>query len=630
MSEQGAQIELLGLVASHKRIIRDGSQYDHLFPTPDDSCIILKKNGTVRKDTVPLMAAIVAQTLDDTKKIAQKLKGRNVKETAENIWNFYYNHCQYEQDADGREQLRRPSRAWRDGNKGTGIDCDCYSISISSVLTNLGIPHAFRIVKYKAGWQHVYVVVPTAEYGLIIIDPVLDHFNEEQPFTENFDFPMDNIHLNGIPIEFLGCANLGSVDPELNAILTGCPLAGRPSDPLQAIKQHLIDTRNYIAKNPLAVVIAGDPKTHIKMLDYAIQNWDNPGSRAKALDILEEQEKKWSDASGLSGTYGDDDFHFLGAAKGLKKFFSKVKETVNNVVNNVKDAVHNAVENVVKYNPLSLAARGAFLLGLKINLFGLAKHLYPGALAYRDHTLLSNEAKKSAAAFSTVKYQFVNVLKGTEDALIKAILEGRAKKVMTRLNGPGELLGEAATVAALTAGSVPLINAAKALDDAGVTDEDKKKFKDKLIAFFKKIGTKFKKKKNADGTEEEVVDESSLPPTDNSTPNSPNSNSNRNDNDPPPNSPGDNGPQPPSAIGQFVKDNPVKSAAIALVGTALIAYVVSPKVRNWVGGIFGGKKKSAHAVAGLGKVQKLGKRKFKKKAGFLPKGSHVKAVKLQG
>lgn len=189
----------LGLVASGKRAIRAGREYDKYFSLSgvEGNEVSLMANGNV-SDTITLMKKVVRETLAHTKKIAQVLQGNSRLETARNLYNFLYQHVQYTKDNPLREQLRTPLRTWADRKR--GVDCDCYSIFISSVLTNLGIPHYFRVAGYNGGdYQHVYVVVPDGN-SKIIIDPVVDQFNSEHPYTSKKDFNMHVTMLNGFAL----------------------------------------------------------------------------------------------------------------------------------------------------------------------------------------------------------------------------------------------------------------------------------------------------------------------------------------------------------------------------------------------------------------------------------------------
>nr|GFC73732.1 hypothetical protein [Tanacetum cinerariifolium] len=147
--------------AAFQRKLQSGSQYDRFFPVADlkrTDPVVMPDGDTF--DTIELMAKVARQYQADTSGIAPLMRGNSLKKTCNNIWDFWYNHCQYTPDKSGVEQLRRPLRAWAD--RVAGIDCDCYAIGVSTMLLNLGIPHKLRKTKYngKAEYQHIYVVVP--------------------------------------------------------------------------------------------------------------------------------------------------------------------------------------------------------------------------------------------------------------------------------------------------------------------------------------------------------------------------------------------------------------------------------------------------------------------------------------
>ena len=145
-------------VTSGYRSIKDGSRFNAYFPPPDERDRVIINDGEVT-DTVELMEKVVWKYLDDTKRIAPLLQRSSTIETCQAIWEFVYQFIQYKLDKRGLEQLRRPARSWAE--RSTGVDCDCMSIFVSSILTNLQIPHSFRITKYSNdSWQHVYVIVP--------------------------------------------------------------------------------------------------------------------------------------------------------------------------------------------------------------------------------------------------------------------------------------------------------------------------------------------------------------------------------------------------------------------------------------------------------------------------------------
>jgi hypothetical protein len=192
--------------ARNKRYIKTGSAYDHLFPKSEGSNKTIKGNADVN-DTVAFIPKVVHETLDQTKPISKKLKGVNVYDTCSNIWHFVYGHINYKKDQEGYEQIRSPARVWKD--RFSGVDCDCYSTFISSVLTNLSIPHKLRITKYwKDYYQHIYPVVQNGGRE-IILDCVTDKFNYEVPFSQKKDYPMDLQYLNGFDGD--GTEELGKI-----------------------------------------------------------------------------------------------------------------------------------------------------------------------------------------------------------------------------------------------------------------------------------------------------------------------------------------------------------------------------------------------------------------------------------
>ncbi|MCC7303477.1 MAG: hypothetical protein IT233_12630 [Bacteroidia bacterium] len=179
-----------------KRHIKPGIQYDSLFPKAEMEEITVQRNANVGH-TVRFIPKVVSETLFHTAGISRLLKGNSIKETCQRIWDFVYTHINYRKDEDGKEQVRSPARAWHDRHQ--GVDCDCYTVFISSILSNLRVPHFLRIVKYSGNnFSHIYPVVSLLG-ETIILDCVVDRFNYEEPFTQKKDFTMDLNYLNGVP-----------------------------------------------------------------------------------------------------------------------------------------------------------------------------------------------------------------------------------------------------------------------------------------------------------------------------------------------------------------------------------------------------------------------------------------------
>jgi hypothetical protein len=178
--------------------VRSGKEYDHLFPKALLTIITEKKNATVA-DTIKFIPQVVRETLFHTQQIAQVLKAGSIRETCRNIWDFVYDHIAYKKDEDGKEQIRSPARTWHDRGNSMGVDCDCYTTFISSILSNLKIRHTLRITKYTEDhFQHIYPIVPLANGTYITIDCVVRHFDYEEPYSEKKDTKMELEYLNGV------------------------------------------------------------------------------------------------------------------------------------------------------------------------------------------------------------------------------------------------------------------------------------------------------------------------------------------------------------------------------------------------------------------------------------------------
>ncbi len=180
--------------ANQVRHIKSGHEFNGYFPMATGIDAVVATSAGLDQ-TIELIRRIVPETLSDTTGIAKRLKQNSLSATCKAIWDFVYHHIQYRRDKVGVEQVRRPSRSWADRQE--GVDCDCYSVFISSILMNLGIAHSIRITKYngRPNFQHVYPIVPTGS-GHITMDCVTDHFNHEVPFSDHRDYKMKDIKTN--------------------------------------------------------------------------------------------------------------------------------------------------------------------------------------------------------------------------------------------------------------------------------------------------------------------------------------------------------------------------------------------------------------------------------------------------
>ena len=208
------QISLLngvGMVASRARTLRPGLEYNGYFPTPNYTNPVLSVSAENEDTLERYIPEVVHRYKSDTERISLVLKQRTLEETCKAIWHFVYNHIQYKLDEPHEEQIRRPARTWAD--RQSGVDCDCYTVFISTILLNLGIRHSIRMTAYNKnrGFQHVYIVVPKSpksdlskrsEY--VVLDCVMDAYNTEKPFSQKKEKMMGAAGaLNGFPLRML-------------------------------------------------------------------------------------------------------------------------------------------------------------------------------------------------------------------------------------------------------------------------------------------------------------------------------------------------------------------------------------------------------------------------------------------
>jgi hypothetical protein len=298
--------------AQFSRNITNGAKYNQYFGNAFNGTIH-KPKGTVY-DTLDLMKKVIADTLDQTKKLAPVLRGKSLQETCSNVWHFVFNNIQYKLDQEGVEQIRTPNRTWSD--RATGVDCDCYSVMISSILTNLGIPHFLRITEYdnKGYFQHVYVVVPkdgktiSGRSSYYVIDPVLNYNDYEKEFTKKHDRIMiPHQVLNGVGNAGTSKVkiNFGSEFDHLTLLGLGSTRNLAPikvaENVLDSIKTHINNTLATVKMNPSAVATVVDPKVFEKQLTYILENWNDPIAREAALEEMAEMEQLAESNSAMSG-----------------------------------------------------------------------------------------------------------------------------------------------------------------------------------------------------------------------------------------------------------------------------------------------------------------------------------------
>lgn len=475
-------------------------------------------------DTLENIKRIALRDAYQVEELARALKGEDVGETSENIWNFLRENTAYKLDSAGIEELRTPARSLVDGKKGLtdksfGIDCDDYTILISAILLNLNIAHEYRVAAYKTKgkFQHIYPVAFDEFENEFVIDvvPEIPRFNyEAKPIIDLKTVPMELHELSGIgedemnaeqeakqdlieelnqPFSLSGfddeddddlldthfLSGLGEVDSENEADIV---LSG--SEALELIERGILAEVNkarIVLKNetsqPTILSQTIDVASELAIMNDIIESWDDPNERMNAVSEAIENSKAYSNFfksimmslekledddelnglddepiylakmnlsdDGLAELMDEEEIDGLGRRRRrgrLKRFFKKVGRGVKKVV-----------KSVVRYNPATIAMRGAILLVLRMNTFKIASRLIYGYLTQSQAQakgLDLNEWRKLVNAKNQM-VKFYTRIGGKADKFKNAIVRGRAaKKTGLQLRGDLGAVVTAGTTAA--------------------------------------------------------------------------------------------------------------------------------------------------------------------------------------
>ena len=125
----------------------------------------------------------------DCIEVSENFKGKSIKDTCKNIFEFLTQNIKYKVDPDGVQWIRTPARLWQDREG----DCKSYSLFACCMLSALGIKNSFRFVDYgNDDYTHVYTVAYDENDKPIIIDAVAYQcqgmgFNSELKYKKNKD-----------------------------------------------------------------------------------------------------------------------------------------------------------------------------------------------------------------------------------------------------------------------------------------------------------------------------------------------------------------------------------------------------------------------------------------------------------
>jgi hypothetical protein len=471
-------------VSAIDRKIVKAPEYDIFFGKTDNKRIVQKGDFSTR-ETVLRMIDIINTKSWQTKKIAKNLETETLVGTCRNIWDFCFRYIKYQKDIE--EELREPNATWRDGQilarqypnvireDGVqyGVDCDCYSIFIGSILSNLDIPFNIKMTSYvnslglDNGFQHVYIIVPLIKDRYLTIDPVVNEFNYEKPVSKYELFTLQKkIHSTMAKVFVLsGVETQQNYANSMIDIITGRNLStdlfGDTDD--NSMLEYLKSTRKAVISNP-EIITNQSPEDFVQMIDLAIKNWLVPEKRENALEQLSNLEEYLIQNKAILKGFEDEElsgfFKELKAKNQEKKIIKKEKKETKE-----KGTILNKLN---KFNPATLAVRNAFRTVLAINFLGLS-------------TILSSDDTKAKEVRTKVDNLYFS-LGGKKDKLDKTIEKAKSKKPIFNKNATDKVeienddlgwLGVAGEVAAVvTAAAVPLAVVTKWVTDAGLMKKE--------------------------------------------------------------------------------------------------------------------------------------------------------------
>jgi len=299
MNQLDENILTLAPLSAIERDISNGSQFDSYFPLPDGKVTELKKNADV-SDTVLLMIDIINDYHLQCVRIAKHLRGKTIKETAENVWNFVFKYLKY--NIEKGEILRTPAATWyyaqvkaRDfiGNSFEkpqySADCDCFSIFICSIAKCLNLTWLLRITAYNTdNFQHVYPLFIDEQGKPIIVDAVYHEFNKEKSFTKKNDFDMNKHNLGSTVLMLSGLVLADDVDDNIEGIELP-EYAYSKESAINALGDYLGRSARWLRKNADSI---SNGNLHCKFFEKCMDNWNtSPNNRLHILRQLAEKEQ---------------------------------------------------------------------------------------------------------------------------------------------------------------------------------------------------------------------------------------------------------------------------------------------------------------------------------------------------
>lgn len=345
--------------------------------------LTVKKDATVN-DTIKLIVDTInnCSNTPEAQNFTAELmiRSKNLDDFLHKLFEFLCKHVKYKLDPEGREQIITFKRMLQDINNGSAqFDCKKFTVFISTVLKCAGIPSFLKVISYDGkNYEHIYVIVPQASIddfintkSYLTLDPVAScKYDNEIPHVKARVIDLNNndmnlellgrnapqVNLNSRFLDYLGTD--GVVRDASGAIVQ------RPINVNSRFLQYLHGAAASIDNMMQPENSTGTELSKQELDDLITATLSSIVYAAKANNSI------LPSAFNPEEMQANTAFQPLSGLGSLKTWLKKVVNGVKTVVNNVKDAVQDAIDAVKKVGAAPI--RGAFLLVMDINLFGLA------------------------------------------------------------------------------------------------------------------------------------------------------------------------------------------------------------------------------------------------------------------
>lgn len=309
--------------------------------------LVLSYENAITGDIIDTLNKCFPSAKKDVLLFAENFRSNDIYQSAYQIWKFVRENVKYKRDPDGIQVIQHPPALIRRGlDANGGGDCKSMSLTISSLLSSLGAKNVrLRYVSFQPDLvpTHVYTIF---EYNNrdVPVDSVLTKFDYEKPFTYKKDYPMNVYQLSGVSDE----KYLMRLQRHLNAQKDGSFCKFLIMKEIRKIKGM---NDPFIALNPIQY------KNYETKLINHLKEHETKKMFGLCYFLKKQELNNLRNNQVTLGIAGDEEYIGAGGRgrEKFKKAFSKVKK--------------------VALSP----NRNAFLLFVKLNLFGMATRLknYP-------------------------------------------------------------------------------------------------------------------------------------------------------------------------------------------------------------------------------------------------------------